>query len=110
MLRLTDIKFTLIMMNRHLSLRILRHLTFQESVTVIWNYQRVVMTHAIIKTFSLFYTLDIIVDKQEELLAKFARDPHVAKLHRHCVYKFCLLKPCKLMHRPVVLLALGHVG
>jgi len=108
MLRLTDIKLPLNHDEQALELAILSKLNISKSQLLSFELFKRGYDARNNKNIQLIYTLDINVDKQEELLAKFARDPHVRETP-DMRYKFVAQAPAKLMHRPVVI-GLGPCG
>jgi hypothetical protein len=108
MLRLTDIKLPLDHDEQALELAILSKLDISKSTLLSFDLFKRGYDARNNRNIQLIYTLDVEVEKQEELLAQFSRDPHV-RLTPDMRYKFVAQAPADLTHRPVVV-GLGPCG
>jgi hypothetical protein len=108
MLRLTDIKLPLDHDEQALELAILSKLNISKSELLSFDLFKRGYDARNNRNIQLIYTLDVEVEKQEELLAQFSRDPHV-RVTPDMRYKFVAQAPTDLTHRPVVV-GLGPCG
>jgi uncharacterized FAD-dependent dehydrogenase len=108
MLRLTDIKLPLDHDEQALELAILSKLDISKSTLLSFDLFKRGYDARNNRNIQLIYTLDVEVEKQEELLAQFSRDPHV-RLTPDMRYKFVAQAPADLTHWPVVV-GLGPCG
>jgi hypothetical protein len=108
MLRLTDIKLPLDHDEQALELAILSKLDISKSTLLSFDLFKRGYDARNNRSIQLIYTLDVEVEKQEELLAQFNHDPHV-RLTPDMRYKFVAQAPADLTHRPVVV-GLGPCG
>jgi uncharacterized FAD-dependent dehydrogenase len=108
MLRLTDIKLPLDHDEQALELAILSKLDISKSTLLSFDLFKRGYDARNNRNIQLIYTLDVEVEKQEELLAQFSHDPHV-RLTPDMRYKFVAQAPADLTHRPVVV-GLGPCG
>ena len=108
MLRLTDIKLPLDHDEQALELAILSKLNISKSELLSFDLFKRGYDARNNRNIQLIYTLDVEVEKQEELLAQFSRDPQV-RVTPDMRYKFVAQAPADLTHRPVVV-GLGPCG
>lgn len=108
MLRLTDIKLPLDHDEQALELAILSKLDISKSTLLSFDLFKRGYDARNNRNIQLIYTLDVEVEKQEELLAQFSGDAHV-RLTPDMRYKFVAQAPTDLTHRPVVV-GLGPCG
>ncbi|MGQ8367359.1 NAD(P)/FAD-dependent oxidoreductase [Glaciecola sp. 1036] len=108
MLRLTDIKLPLDHNENALEQAIIRKLGIKaENLLEISVFKRGYDARNN-KDIQLIYTVDVAVDGEQELLAKFAKDTQV-RVTPDMSYKFVTQAPENLKHRPVVV-GLGPCG
>jgi len=108
MLRLTDIKLPLDHDEQALELAILSKLNISKSELLSFDLFKRGYDARNNRNIQLIYTLDVEVEKQEELLAQFSRDPQV-RVTPDMRYKFVAQAPADPTHRPVVV-GLGPCG
>jgi uncharacterized FAD-dependent dehydrogenase len=108
MLRLTDIKLPLDHDEQALEQAILAKLNIGKSQLQSFDVFKRGYDARNNKNIQLIYTLDLKVDDEVALLAKFDNDPHV-RVTPDMEYKFVAQAPANLTHRPVVI-GLGPCG
>ncbi|MFC4699148.1 NAD(P)/FAD-dependent oxidoreductase [Glaciecola siphonariae] len=108
MLRLTDIKLPLNHNEQALELAILGKLAIAKEQLIAFSMFKRGYDARNNRDIQLIYTLDVELSNQDQLLEKFAGDPHV-RLTPDMTYKFVTQAPKNLQHRPVVV-GLGPCG
>lgn len=108
MLRLTDIKLPLDHPTDAIEQAILQKLAISKAELVEFTVFKRGYDARKKNSILLIYTLDISTKMDEQLLAKFSRDPHV-KLTPDMEYKFVTQAPENLTQRPVVI-GMGPCG
>lgn len=108
MLRLTDIKLPLDHNEQALEDAILSKLKINKNQLISFEMFKRGYDARNNRNIHLIYTLDINVNKEEDLLQQFADDPHV-RLTPDMTYKFVAQAPTEIEHRPVVI-GLGPCG
>jgi len=108
MLRLTDIKLPLDHPDEAIEQAILKKLAITNEELVDFTVFKRGYDARKKDRILLIYTLDISTERDEQLLAKFMKDPHV-KLTPDMEYKFVAQSPDDLKQRPVVI-GMGPCG
>ncbi|NOH60806.1 NAD(P)/FAD-dependent oxidoreductase [Vibrio sp. RE88] len=102
MIRLTEIKLPLDHEEEALIAAITKKLGISEDQVISFNVFRRGYDARKKTNILLIYTLDVVVENDEQLLAKFADDPHV-KQTPDMEYKFVAKAPENITERPVVI-------